>query len=737
MKKKVISYILITAMIITSFAGCGSDNQASGEVGEIVPTGELAPVANFFDVNLPFYDMNIDFVWQGDDFVYMEKEWDKDARRNICTISRVPADGSDEAVQIYQTTPEEPSIWKFTMDDVGNFYTQSWVPIMDSDPLVKKFTMCKYDSNMQEILSVEPNSEKVSASELNAADYMYVDEAGHVVLADYECNVYFFDENLNFAWKDKLPNTFTETNFIDAGEQGIFFAEYDYMTCRVSLLKIDYDKQRLVAMPDINMSNYLEEYDTLKVVSGKEYGILLSSEETMWKYNVDTGEVEEWFDWKDSNMNVYGDTIKEVKFHEEMEGETFMSVWCYDGFTRGNSEIAEISYIDKAYLPEKQTVVLGTLEWAEVDSWISKFNRNNREYEVVVKAYEDEEALVQAFLFGQDEIPDILDISVTSSAMLENKGILEDLEPYFKKSDVVNKNDILEQIWDMCKTDGKVTSMMTCFSFQSCVTTAENLSEDGWTIDEFFTLEEQYPESKPLLNYNYGVVMRTLGDMGVESFIDWDKKKCNFDSKEFIELIERIKSLDIGNSETIYLDEQEEIDSLLAKDYLLRWDSYNSPYWYRRVQNKYRGSIKNVGFPTTDGEPYYRVYPTLQFSIYAGSEKKDGAWAFIEFMLSEESQTWYGNDVWAFPVRQEAFEAFLTKPHSAVINYADDDESIDTYTVFMNMIEHSHLRSNNSLGTISTIVNEELQVYFENAKSAEDTAQIIQSRVQLYLDENY
>lgn len=736
MRKRVISFILIVAIVLTSFAGCGnSERQEDNALKEIVPTGELAPVANFFDVNLPFYDINIDFVWQGDDFVYMEKEWDKDARRNICTLSRVPADGSDEAVQIYQTTAEEPSIWNFTMDDAGNFYTQSWVPIMDSDPLVKEFTMCKYDANMQEILCVEPNSEQLSFSELNAADYMYADEAGHVVLADYECNVYFFDENLNFIWKEKLPNNFTEANFIDAGEQGSFFAEYDYMTCRVSLLKIEYDKQRLVAMPDINMSNYLEEYDTLKVVSGKEYGILLSGEEAMWKYNVDTGEVEEWFDWKDSNMNVYGDTIEEVRFHEEVEGEPFMSVWCYDSFTRGNSEIAEISYIDKAYLPEKQTVVLGTL-W-EVGDWVSKFNRNSREYEVIVKTYENEDEMVQSFLFGQDEIPDILDISVTSSAMLENKGILEDLEPYFKKSDAVNKDDILEQIWDMCKTDGKVTSMMTCFYFQSCVTTAESISEDGWTIDEFFSLEEQYSESKPLLYYTYRTVFNTLGDMGVENFIDWEKNKSDFDSKEFIDLIERIKGLNVENSEPIYLDEQEEINSLLTKDYLLRCDYYNSPYWYRRVQKKYRGNIKNVGFPTTDGEPYYRVYPTLQFSIYSGSEKKDGAWAFIEYMLSEETQTWYGDDVWAFPVRQEAFEAFLTKPHSAVINYADDDESIDTYTVFINMIEHSHLRSNNSLGIISTIVNEELQAYFKNEKSAEDTAQIIQSRVQLYLDENY
>ena len=215
----------------------------------------------------------------------------------------------------------------------------------------------------------------------------------------------------------------------------------------------------------------------------------------------------------------------------------------------------------------------------------------------------------------------------------------------------------------------------------------------------------------------------------MEGFIDWEKKTCNFNSEEFIALIKRIKSLDYGDYEPVFYQEDEEIAALLSGDSLLKSDYYRTPYRYRQLQSKYKGHIKNVGFPTTNGEPYYRVCPDMQFSIYAGSKNKDGAWAFIEFMLSEDSQDWYGADCWRFPVRKVAFEEFIKKPNSPVINYVDDDMSIDTYSVFMNMIEHAHLSNRSSLGKISTIVTEELQAFFEGEKAAEESAKIIQSRV--------
>ena len=37
----------------------------------------------------------------------------------------------------------------------------------------------------------------------------------------------------------------------------------------------------------------------------------------------------------------------------------------------------------------------------------------------------------------------------------------------------------------------------------------------------------------------------------------------------------------------------------------------------------------------------------------------------------------------------------------------------------------------------SAIVTEELQAFFEGEKAAEEATKIIQSRVQLYMDENY
>ena len=730
MRKKIFSFILIVTMIITGFTSCGSTEQQNGtEQKEIVLTGELEPVATFYDINLPFYDADLEFEWCEDDFVYLEKEWNKEAGLNICTMHRVAADGSGQPVQIYQSTTDDLSIWNFTMDDAGNFYTLSWRPVEES----REYMLCKYDGNMQEIMCVK--IETLTVKELGLVQEMWIDCTGRVILADWDSNVYFFDENLNFQWKETLRADFFDMNFVDAGEHGSFFATFDEMSARVSLLKIDFERQRVIAMPEINMSEYLGLNESLSVVGGGEYGVLLSTSKCLFKCNPENGDLDPWFDWKDSNMNVFGETVEEIKFHE-INDEKFMTVWCYD-WRDNTSEMAEISYIDKAYLPEKQTVVLGTGVYSDVKGWVDRFNRNSREYIVEIKEFETEDEMMQAFLFGKDEVPDIFDISIISSTMLSNKGILEDLTPYFNESQVVRKEDILPSVWNMCVEDGKLTSMITQYYFQTCVTSLDTISENGWTIEEFFSLEDKYPGSKPLEFYLYNNVLRTLGDMGFENFIDWEKKKCNFDSKEFISLIESIKALELDENVGEILSEQEEVMALLGKNYLVRWDYYRTPYYYRRMYKMYRGCVRNIGFPTADGEPYYKVLPDMQFSIYAGSDKKDGAWAFIEFLLTKEAQSWYGDSVWAFPARTDAFEEFLTKPQSPVRNYADDDMNIDTYDVFMNMIEHAHLAETGYMGAVSDMINEELQSYFGDAKTAKETAEIIQSRVQLYLDENY
>lgn len=731
MRKRVWSLLLVLVMI-PGLVGCGNGEGAERQTQpeHIEPTGIMVPVADYQDVGVTLSDANLPFSWCGDSFVFLQREWDKEAGMNLCTLWRAPADGMSEPEVFYESTTEQPSIWCFTTDGEENIYTLDWVPLGTD----RTWSLHKYDRDMQELQGQELDSGDFPVR-LNYVNDILVDCQGNVVLLDYvNTRVYLFDSQLQYLGQSEASVWMQEDCFVDGGEQGSFIWDFDNTTGMLGMQKINFEKGCLEDPVNYDVEAYAGV--TMVMVSGYENGTLISSNHKLWKFDPASGTAEEWIDWQDPNVNIEGNHVRKIIFGQEGEEELpVLKVLCHD-YLGDNPSISEVHFVDQAYAPHKETIVLGAFVSYATEEWVRNFNRTSQDYEVELRIYDDLNAFTEELLFNQEMIPDIIDVSWNSVDMLDGKGLLEDLTPYFEKSEVVGKEDILEQIWEMCEKDGKVTSMMISFYFQSCVTTAEGISEDGWTYDEFFALQEKYPESTPLLYFSESNVWGMLGGSGVAEFIDWENKTCSFDSDAFRALMEKVSSLDYGTGEMGNYQEDEEVAKLLRQEYLVRRDYYNTPYWYRRAQKKYQHKISNVGFPTQDGTPYYYVYPRLQLAVYSGSENKDGAWAFIEYLLSKESQTWYGSDINAFPVRAAEFDAFLTKPESPVVTYADDDLSVDTYTVFTRMIENSHLAARN-MGEISSIINEELQAYYENAKTAEETSKIIQNRVQLYLDENF
>lgn len=127
----------------------------------------------------------------------------------------------------------------------------------------------------------------------------------------------------------------------------------------------------------------------------------------------------------------------------------------------------------------------------------------------------------------------------------------------------------------------------------------------------------------------------------------------------------------------------------------------------------------------------------MQFAIYSDSPNKEGAWAFLEYMLSEEEQSWYGADSAGFPVRKSAFDVYLRKPYSPVYKMADENVSEETAEMIRQVMEHIHVEQSAVTGELNNIIYEEMQAYFAGDKTVEQCVEIIQNRAQLYLDENF
>ena len=160
--------------------------------------------------------------------------------------------------------------------------------------------------------------------------------------------------------------------------------------------------------------------------------------------------------------------------------------------------------------------------------------------------------------------------------------------------------------------------------------------------------------------------------------------------------------------------------------------------------------ITMIGFPSSDGEGS-AIMPGLQLAMSAKSAKKEGVWEFLRSFLTDE----YQKDIYGFPLSIKRLEE-MKKEATQKPYYLDEDGNKVEYDetwyvgdVEINidpMTEQEAEEFVEELYTFSQpyktdealfdIIQEEAAAYFTGQKSAQDVASIIQSRAQLYVNEN-
>ena len=140
------------------------------------------------------------------------------------------------------------------------------------------------------------------------------------------------------------------------------------------------------------------------------------------------------------------------------------------------------------------------------------------------------------------------------------------------------------------------------------------------------------------------------------------------------------------------------------------------------------------------------------YAISARSANIDGAWDFLRFYLTDEYQKELN---WGMPIQMkyfmEAAQEATQRPYYLDENgnkeeyddyfYMDGEEikldpmsqeQVDELVNFIFSINKCYYGNSD----ITTIINEEMPSFFSGQKSAQEVAKIIQSRAQLFVNEN-
>ena len=410
---------------------------------------------------------------------------------------------------------------------------------------------------------------------------------------------------------------------------------------------------------------------------------------------------------------------------------------------------------------QREVVTIGTFrEDYNLTELVKSFNQESGQYRAEIKVYYGPEERQQpdgyegaATAMDLDIVSgnsqDILVIDLWEAKNFASMGAIENLFPYFEESRNISSDDIIDAVVQANTFDDALVSINPYFSLATIYGSSEEFDGEGWTLEEMAEYAQGHPDQALFHGETQVSTLYTALWFMKDGFIDEETGKCNFDTEEFREFLKIVKKFDKkgGGSE---LHEPEAIQSgkaLLSKMVLNTFKDIQVQY------EIFQGSPALVGYPTADGRLSCEMVTGSVYAISSKSAQKEGAWAFLEYMLLNPRDDSYGFPVLKSCFDQRAEEAVeVTYVTDANGNQKEivmgvtrttlpDGWSIEYHTprqeevdLIRKLVEITEPKDPDFLPVLD-IIHEESAAFFDGAKTGEDTAKIIQNRVQLYLDE--
>lgn len=291
------------------------------------------------------------------------------------------------------------------------------------------------------------------------------------------------------------------------------------------------------------------------------------------------------------------------------------------------------------------------------------------------------------------------------------------------------------------------------FTLKSFAGAAERLEgRESWTIRELMACYESQRDERILYPGEQKIdVFGTLMSGSLEYYIDWETGVCSFDGEEFRAVMEfcngfpdHLELADDFSTKQTYLDDKALLLPITIQDV---FDICKAEYIFDDRE------ITFIGFPVESGcgtmiEPSGPV-----LAVSGVSAHSEAAWDFIEWCLGEDAQ---GGLPSGFPVNRDALEARLTEAmeieyetgsdgaqtpvvKDRIIFEGDDPEELCCVTpeqadCLRTLIETADFSSTTDM-EIYNILLEEIAAYFDGQKTLDETADIIQSRVEIVVNE--
>ena len=564
----------------------------------------------------------------------------------------------------------------------------------------------------------------------------------------------------SIAWSMQLDNYVNSMVTLADGSVAVMV----YGDRGPELRPIDFEKKELgesFPIPDSAWTLFPgdENYDFYYTSGMFLYGFKLGEEEPVPVLN-----------WMSCDIN--GDSVASQALKISSDGSITGITTDYSGGSI-DTQLFTLTRVPADSMPKKQILTVAQLEYSPDYQLTNRMVRFNRTHDNVRLEYLDYSQYNTENDFSAGitkfntevmagNLPDIIPTNQIAYRQIASKGLLEDLYPYLDKDPELKREDFFPNLLSALEVNGGLYQVVSGFSVETLCGAASIVGDTpGWTYDDFNAALEKMPEGcTPLEPYvTRDQVMSSLLYADMDSFVDWTTGKVNFESDNFKQLLQFVKQFpaeynwdEHDNSESTQ-DLLRQGRQMLTQTYLYGLDSI---LWNGA---NFGGKATYIGWPTSSGVGSIMRFEN-GFAMSKNCADKDAAWEFLRSMLTESGQTGQYNIPSNRNVFNKQLEDFMTPKYrkDADGNILLDENGekieesrgawIDDSGVEHHIYAMTQEQADEVLAIIETctkvasydtsiydIVNEQAQAFFADQKSVDEVARLIQSKANIYVNE--
>lgn len=395
------------------------------------------------------------------------------------------------------------------------------------------------------------------------------------------------------------------------------------------------------------------------------------------------------------------------------------------------------------------------------------------------------------------KLPDMIDINTYSMPVEQYaaKGFLTDLYELIDADADLSRESFVQPVLKALESaDGKLYQLPSTFAVSTAIALDKVAGDyDTWNLASVKDAMTKLQDGASVFDVyrTKSDILQTCISRNIDAFVDWENGGAHFDSDEFKALLEFANQFpDTYDWENATDEENDSAQNRMNAGKQLMTDMYVSSFEDMLYQlTGYNGGVKFVGYPSEDGTSNHTFQIDGSIAISSTCADKTAAWNFMKQFLTEDYQSGY--NVWNFPINQKAFdqkmkdamtEEYQTDENGNVVKdengnpiripkmtyyttdtgsgvtfgattetaastvviggtAVNDDGSISIYAMTQEQTDQI-LDLINAITavygydeSILNIISDEAAAYFAGEKSLDDTANMIQSRVNLYVAE--